>query len=297
MIYFLLACASENYPRLYHTEAKAPELSWENIQNMKHMGPTVVERGVNFSVYSANATRLELLLFNDPESNLPTQQFEIKQTEDEEIWNIYVEGIGVGQHYGYIAWGPNWEYDEEWVPGSTKGFSSDVDGYGNRFNPNKILFDPWGKAIHRDHDWFKGSVASGPKRAEVTYAAGSKTVIVESDYEWSDHEAEYRQSRKSGTLEGHGWEDLIFYEVHPKGLSQNPASGVQYPGTYRGIGEMAPYLQDLGITALELLPIHEKPLDGGYWGYNNLSFFAPENTFSATYQQSGLPNEVIDEFK
>ena len=70
MIYFLMACASENYPRLYHTEAKAPELLWEDIEDMKHMGPTVVERGVNFSVYSANATRIELLLFNDPESNL-----------------------------------------------------------------------------------------------------------------------------------------------------------------------------------------------------------------------------------
>ena len=135
------------------------------------------------------------------------------------------------------------------------------------------------------------------KRAEVTYGAGSKTVIVESVYEWSDYEEEYRQKRVEGTLEGHGWEDLIFYEVHPKGLSQNPASGVEYPGTYRGIGEMAPYLQDLGITALELLPIHEKPLDGGYWGYNNLNFFAPENTFSATYQQTGMPLEVMDEFK
>ena len=226
----LFSCASENYARLYHTETKAPSLTWEEIQDMQHMGPTIIDRGVNFSVYSANATRIELLLFDDPESNLPTQQFEIPQTEDKDIWNIYVEGIGVGQHYGYIAWGPNWEYDEEWVPGSTKGFKSDVDGNGNRFNPNKVLFDPWGKAIHRDHDWFKGSVASGPKRAEVTYGAGSKTVIVESVYEWSDYEEEYRQKRVEGTLEGHGWEDLIFYEVHPKGLSQNPASGVEYPG-------------------------------------------------------------------
>ena len=62
-------------------------------------------------------------------------------------------------------------------------------------------------------------------------------------------------------------------KYNPKGLTQNPSSGVEHPGTYRGIGEIAPYLQDLGINAIELLPIHEKPLDGGYWGYNNLSFF------------------------
>ena len=297
MIYFLLACASENYPRLYHTEQKAPELSWEDIENMDYMGPTVFERGVNFSVYSENASRIEILLFDDPESNLPTQQYPLERTSDEAIWNIFIEGIGVGQHYGYIAWGANWEYDPSWTPGSTVGFITDVDHNGNRFNPNKLLFDPWGKAIHRDHDWFKGSVASGPKRADVTYGAGSKSVIIESDYEWSEAEDEWMEKRKANTLEGHDWQDLIFYEVHAKGLTMNPASGVEHPGTYRGIGQMAPYLQDLGITALELLPIHEKPLDGGYWGYNNLNFFGPENTFSAEYQQSGIPNEVIDEFK
>ena len=93
-----------------------------------------------------------------------------------DLWCIYIEGIGIGQHYGYIAWGPNWTYDPEWLPGATLGFLASVDNYGNRFNPSKLLFDPWGKAIHRDHDWFKGSVASGPSRARSTYAAGSRTV-------------------------------------------------------------------------------------------------------------------------
>ena len=80
-------------------------------------------------------------------------------------------------------------------------------------------------------------------------------------------------------------------------MTQNPSSGVEHPGTYRGIGEIAPYLQDLGINAIELLPIHEKPLDGGYWGYNNLSFFAPEHSFSADYQATGRVDGIIDEFK
>ena len=213
------------------------------------------------------------------------------------LWSIYVEGVGVGQHYGYVAWGPNWTYDEDWFFGSTIGFRSDVDGDGNRFNPNKLLFDPWSKAIHRDHDWFAGSTASGPKRHESTWRAASKSVVVQSDYQWSTHEAEWVQARKDDTLEGHDWTDLIYYEVHAKGLTMNPASGVDHPGTYRGIGEMASYLQDLGITAVEFLPIHEKPLDGGYWGYNNLNFFAPEHTFSAEYQATGDVRDVLNEFK
>ena len=262
---------------------------------MQHMGPTIIDRGVNFVVYSENATRMELLLFDDPESELPAQQFELHRTDD--LWHIYIEGIGVGQHYGYIAWGPNWEYDENWLPGTTIGFKTDVDSKGNRFNPNKLLFDPWSKAIHRDHDWFKGSVASGPKRAESTFAAASKSVIVKSDYQWSEHEAQWLQLRQSGDHPNHDWTDLIFYEVHPKGLTMNPASEVDHPGTYRGIGEMAPYLKDLGINAIELMPIHEKPLDGGYWGYNNLNFFAPEHSFSAEYQSTGNVLDVIDEFK
>ena len=74
---FLLSCASENYQRLYHLESKAPSLSWEELENLDHMGPTMVDRGVNFSVYSENATRIELVLFDDPESELPTQQYEM----------------------------------------------------------------------------------------------------------------------------------------------------------------------------------------------------------------------------
>ena len=105
---------------------------------------------------------LKFYLFDDPESNQPTQQFPLERINDS-LWNIYIEGIGEGQHYGYIAWGPNWEYDENWLlvvlmdllPMWTM---KEIDS-----NPNKLLFDPYALALHRDHDWFKGSTASGPK--------------------------------------------------------------------------------------------------------------------------------------
>ncbi len=291
----LTACPKGEHVEIYRTHPRAPNLPAAEIENLVHMGPTVVDhdgvRGVNFAVYSENATRMEVLLFNDPESNRPTRQFPL--TRFGNVWNIFVEGIGYGQHYGYIAWGPNWEYDPKWIPGQIDGFKSDVDVHGNRFNPNKLLIDPWAKAVHRDHDWSRGSLATGPARTEVTYAAAAKSVVWRSSYQWGVAEAKYRELRQNPNAPGHRWQDLIIYETHLKGATKSAASGVKHPGTYRGLGEMADYFKDLGVTAVELLPIHEKPLDGGYWGYQNISFFAPEVSYA--YRQQ--PHEVIDEFK
>ena len=289
----LSGCPSEGI-RLYHTEPFAPQLTREAVENMEHMGPVLTETGVNFAIYSENATRIDLLLFDDPEVETPAQQFEMfPVSEGSPVWSLYVEGVGLGQHYGYVAWGPNWEYDEEWFPGAIDGFVSDVDEFGNRFNPNKLLIDPYARALHRDHDWGKGSTASGPGRTSSTWAAGAKSVVVRSEYEWSAEETEWREARRANTLEGHAWNQQIVYEVHLKGFTADPASGVDHPGSYRGVGEKAQYLADLGVTAVEFLPIHEKPLDGGYWGYNNISFFAPE----VSYAFDRRPREVIDEFK
>lgn len=294
----LTGCHSTDYVQLYATEDKAPSLRWEDIGDLEHLGPTRIDEGVNFSVFSANATRIDLLLFDDPESTRPSRQFEMTRFGD--VWNVYVEGIGTGQHYGLVAWGPNWTEDADFYPGSMHGFRADVDEDGNRFNPNKLLTDPYGKALHREHDWGGGFPASGPYAAQSTYAAGAKSVVVESDYEWSDHEETWRAARRANTLDGHDWNDLVIYEVHVKGFSENAGSnrwGVEHFGTYRGLGEGAGYLADLGVTAVELLPIHEKPTDGGYWGYNNISFFAPELSYSASYAQTGEVDEVLDEFK
>lgn len=291
----LMSCVPDG-TRLYQTQDVAPSLDADAISALDHMGPTLIDQGVNFAVYSARAERVDLLLFDDPEANLPTRQLEMTRIGD--VWNLYVEGVGKGQHYGYIAWGPNWVYDEDFFPGSQIGFIKDVDEDGNRFNPNKLLTDPYSRVLHRDHDWLKGSLGTGEsRREESTWGASTKSVVEVSEYEWSDAEAEWRQARKDNTLEGHDWNELVVYEVHPKGLTANGLPEVENPGTFRGIGEMAPYFKDLGINAIELLPIHEKPLDGGYWGYNNISFFAPELSYSAEYNEYGRPEEIIDEFK
>jgi len=277
--------------RLFRALPLAPSYTEAMVADLQVLGPTVVDAGTNFSVYSANATRLEVLLFDDPDSPRPTRQFEMVRFGD--VWNVYVEGIGYGQHYGYVAWGPNWPHVDSWLPGRIDGFRADVDAFGNRFNPNKLLIDPYAKAVHRDHRWDWGSLATGPARTESTYQAAAKSVVVRSRYVWSEHEAHWRAYRADRDAPGNGWHEQIVYEVHAKGLTADPASGVQHPGTYRGVGEMADYLADLGITAVELLPIHEKPLDGGYWGYQNISYFAPEFSYAA--RQDAL--EIIDEFK
>lgn len=277
--------------RLYHTEPLAPDLLQSEVEALDHLGPTIVEKGVNFGVFSASATRIDVLLFDDPESTLPTRQFEMQRFGD--VWNLYVEGIGRGQHYGYVAWGPNWPEHEEWFPGSIHGFLADVDESGHRFNPNKLLIDPYAKVVHRDHDWSVASVASGPARTASTYAAAAKGIVWSSEYDWSESETTWRTNRQNADWEGHRWSDLVMYEVHPKGFTASPASGVDHPGTYRGFAEKADYLQEMGINAVELMPIHEKPLDGGYWGYNNLSFFAPEISYASTPRAL----EVMDEFK
>ena len=295
VLLLLTGCASQEYAHLYETMEKAPSLTWDDIEAMDHMGPTLVDGGVNFTVYSQRAEKLQLLIFEDPTRDLPTRTYDMVQKGD--VWNIFVGGVGLGTSYGYRAWGPNWPYDPDWVPGSTVGFLADVDEGGNRFNPNKLLFDPWGKALDRDFDWSRGSSASGPQRYSYDYAAASKSVIVDSSYAWSDTEDAWRAHRQAGDLPGHADNQQVFYEVHPKGLTANPASQVDHPGTFRGLGEMAGYLQDLGITSVELLPIHEKPDDGGYWGYNTLSFFAPEVRYSAAWQADGDPRGVVDEFK
>ncbi len=292
VVWSLGACSEGDYVQLYRTEPRAPSLSEASIQALEHLGPTLVDQGANFGVFTASATAVDLLLFDDPESERPTRRFAMQRFGD--VWNLYVEGIGLGQHYGYIAWGPNWPQDPDWYPGSIHGFLSDVDEQGNRFNPNKLLFDPYSVALHRDHDWTKGSTASGPARTDLTWDAASKSVIVQSQYRWSGQEEAWLTCRRDPNCQQRtGWQDLIIYEVHLKGFTASSASAVLHPGTYRGLGEKADYLADLGITAVELMPIMEKPLDGTYWGYNTIQFFAPELSFASRRDN----HEVIDEFK
>lgn len=274
---------------------RAPSHSESMISDMEVMGPVLVDGGISFAVYSENATRLELLVFDNPDVETP--RLRAPMTRYGDVWSVFVSGLGVGTHYGYIAWGPNWPYDPAFTPGSDVGFIADVDAQGNRFNPNKLLIDPYAKALHRDHDMQKGIPATGHGRKRSTWAAAAKSVVIESQYQWTSNEATWRERRRNASAPGNGWHEHIAYEVHVKGFTRIPSSGVSSGalGTFKGFAEKADYLADLGITAVELMPINEKPLpnDGGYWGYQPLNYFFPENTYAA----DKTPVGVVDEFK
>lgn len=256
------------------------------------------DSGIQFAVFAKNATRVEVLIFNNPESELPTFQHAMVKDKESGIWTLFVEGLSYGTHYGYIAFGPNWPYDPNFKPGTNIGYKTDCDEDGNRYNPNKLLIDPYTRRIHRDFDWSSGNPASGTSLKVSTYKAAAKSVVIKSEYAWSAHEEEWRKNRMKGDdFKGHAKNDLIFYEVHPMGFTKNAMDMAEnHLGTWRGIGEKAQYLADLGITAVELMPVAEKPDDGTYWGYNTIAFFAPEQRFATAINQK-KPAGVHDEFK
>ncbi|RME88043.1 MAG: glycosyl hydrolase, partial [Candidatus Hydrogenedentota bacterium] len=295
----ILSCVkpSEDYIKLYNAKPYAPGMSVDDIKNLLYLGAKPTGNGVNFNIYSERAERVELLIFDDPDSEHPARVFEMSRFHN--VWSVYVEGIGPGTYYGYRMWGPNWKYDPNWRPGKLDGFIADVDAYGNRFNPNKVLMDPYGRAFHRDHDWSKGMAASGPYRQESTVAASAKAIVLSDDYSWSSAEQDYWNQKKAGqTLKP---EELIVYEVHLKGFTKNPGVDypVDHPGTYRGAGEMADYLKDLGVNVVEFLPINEAGADGGYWKYWTIGFFAPEVSYAFNTSRGYHVNEfrqMVEEF-
>src|SRR5580693_7802948 len=132
---------NNNYTHLYETKPFAPDYTAAEVAALDHLGATVVDDGINFGVYSENATKIQVLLFDSPTSAQPIQQFDLTR-QGSAAWNVWVSGIGLNQMYGYVAWGPNWPYDPKWTPGTITGFMADVDANGNRFNPNKLLQDP-----------------------------------------------------------------------------------------------------------------------------------------------------------
>ncbi len=244
-------------------------------------GATWDGTGVNFAVYSENANRVELCLFDELGS--PSKET-IQVTEcTGYVWHCYVPGMSIGQLYGYRVHGP---YDPE---------------NGQRFNPAKLVIDPYAKAIAGKVDWnypifsYKvGDQAQDLSRCEQDDAAGMpKGVVTTSHFDW--------QNDRSPETPLH---DSVIYEVHVKGFTaRHPEVPENLRGTYLGLASppIIEYFKKLGITAVELMPAHDflddkHLLDKGlrnYWGYNTTNFFAP----AARYCSSGDTGQQIGEFK
>jgi glycogen operon protein len=243
------------------------------------LGATVTPDGVNFAVYSKTATNVFLLLFDAAGSD-PTDVIELTE-RDKFVWHAHVKGARAGQLYGYKASG---EYRPEW---------------GLRFNDAKLLLDPYAKAVtgkfrNADnlllaYDAQPGAGERLPDRRDNT-AIVPKAIVVDDAFDW--------QGVKSPDL---ALEQLVIYEVHVKGFTAHPSSGVHRPGSYLGFIEKIPHLVELGVNAVELLPVHEYYVDDflaakgltNYWGYNSIGFFAPESS----YRSGTVPGSQVAEFK
>jgi len=243
------------------------------------LGATLTPDGVNFAVYSRQATNVFLLLFDTPDG-APTDAIELHE-RDKFVWHAHVRGVKPGQLYGYKVRG---EYRPEW---------------GLRFNDAKLLLDPYAKAVTGKfrntnnlllaYDPQPGAGERSPDPRDNT-AIVPKAIVMDDAFDW--------QGTTSPDL---GLEQLIIYEVHVKGFTAHPSSRVKNPGTYLGFIEKIPYLTQLGVNAVELLPVHEYYVDDflsqrgltNYWGYNSIGFFAPESS----YRSGRTPGCQVTEFK
>jgi glycogen operon protein len=235
------------------------------------LGATVGPNGVNFSVFSKHASLVELLLFDDQNATRPTRviPLDAEKHRTYHYWHAFVPGLQQGQVYAYRAHGP-------FVP-----------DYGYRFDGEKVLLDPYGFAVAVPETYDRRAAA----RPGDTAATAMKSVVADPDrYDW---EGDLPLKRP--------FAETVIYELHVKGFTRHVSSGVAPTkrGTYAGLIEKVPYLKDLGVTAVELLPVFQFDLQDApagrvnYWGYQPVSFFAPHHAYSS--QQN--PLAVLDEFR
>jgi glycogen operon protein len=233
-------------------------------------GATFVPGGVNFSIYSSHATSCTLALFNkgeaQPKIEIPfPDEFRIGDVFAMTVFGLDYENI----EYGYRMEGP---FDPQ---------------QGHRFDPSKILLDPYAKAISGRDVWGK------PPNWENIFP--HRSLLVFDDFDWDDDRP----------LEI-PMEDLVIYEMHVRSFTRHPSSGVKFPGTFAGIRQKLPYLKELGVNCIELMPIYEfdefensrtSPETGetlmNYWGYSTVGFFAPKSGLAAT----GKLGMQVDELK
>lgn len=246
---------------------------------MYPLGASYDGAGVNFALYSQVAQKVELCLFDEYDA-----ETRIEMTEQNSyVWHNYIPGLQPGQRYGYRVYGP---YDPM---------------HGLRCNPNKLLLDPYAKAIEGNIDgdeslfsyWFKSPDDTSAMNDLDSAAHTMKSAVINPYFDWGNDQHPYIS-----------YHDSVIYEAHVRGMTNlNMDVPPDIRGTYAGLAypSVIEYLKKLGITAIELMPIHQFVNDSflqekglsNYWGYNTIGFFAPHNAYSS----SGERGEQVNEFK
>ncbi len=251
------------------------------------LGANFYGTGVQFSIFSRNAKSVYLILFHDTSEDSLYDEFllDYHKNKTGDIWHIWIENIKHGQTYGY-------KFDGQYEP-----------EIGHRFNINKFLVDPYAKAVSGNFKWDTSkAIGYDPETENSNLSFSSidsartspRSIVIDTDLDLI-HKPLNRDSV-----------DAIIYELHVRGFTYNENSGVSKRGTFKGLTEKIPYLKDLGITAVELMPIQEfdelenvniNPVTGerlkNYWGYSTMAFFAPNNN----YCSSRTTGEQVKEFR
>jgi glycogen operon protein len=245
-----------------------------NMGRSSPLGATVVDSGTNFSLFSRTASGVELLLFDQADApSSRTIRIDPATNHTYHYWHVFVPGVQAGQIYGYRV----------------EGASSPENGL--RFDPAKVLLDPYGRAVVVP----KGYDRMAARRGGDTARTAMKSVVVDpSAYDWQGDVPLARPASRT-----------VIYEMHVRGFTRHPSSalGEKTRGTYAGVIEKVPYLQDLGITAVELLPVFHfdaqdcPPGKINYWGYAPISLFAPYPAYSSRPGPLGAVDEFRDMVK
>jgi len=241
-------------------------------------GATVEDNGVNFSVFSRHATAAELLLYENECCDQPFQVITLDPETNHTFftWHVLVEDLPPGTHYTWRMDGPR-----------------DTKEGGYRFDPRRELLDPWARGVSSARWNRRKEVEEGP----LPHRSMQGVVVADDDYDWEGDEPLRIAS-----------EQMIVYELHVGGFTRHPSSGVTHPGTFAGVVEKIPYLQELGITHVELLPVmafDEQDVPPGvadhglsnFWGYSTHSFFAPHSGYCVDPEHGGQRREFRDMVK
>ncbi len=239
------------------------------------LGATVLQDGVNFSVFSRRASRVELLFFDREDDARPARVISIESAANRtyHYWHAFVPGVQPGQLYAYRVHG---SYD----PRS-----------GSRFDSAKVLLDPYGRGVVVPRIYSRDAA----RREGDNAATAMKSVVVDPQiYDWEGDTPLQRPASRT-----------IIYELHVRGFTRDPSSGLseRIRGTYAGLVEKIPYLQQLGISAVELMPVFQydvqdaPPRHINYWGYAPISFFAPHQGYSSRQDALGPVHEFRDMVK
>ncbi|NLK62133.1 MAG: hypothetical protein GX287_01655, partial [Fusobacteria bacterium] len=278
------------------------KVDYANWKTAKYpLGANFVGDDVTFAVYSKNGTKVLLEIYSSAYGEDATYDYWLEKGADN-IWRGKIKNLPVNTYYAFRVWGPNWEYDENWKRGnSSVGFIKDVDANGNRFNPNKVIFDPYAKELSHDKEFPEMIDAGESGGMYGTGGADTKIGVSESPHVYSGPQTTKGVEINRRDVDTGKWitkgivikpakvtfnkpnfkeENSIIYEAHVRGISAHSSSSdlksildgfdgfsdvvsvpEQYRGTYKGAGYLAKYLKAIGVNVIELLPVHETEND------------------------------------